>query len=95
MIKSYMDTLVQGETLECPVCKKQYKVNSDTLYIIKGGYTCSWNCFLKVIKEKSQQKESYSTENVNKPLFSVTKAVEEAPVKRKRGRPPKIREENK
>lgn len=90
-----MDTLVQGETLLCPVCKKEYKVNSDTLYIINGGYTCSWNCFLKVIHEKSQQKETYNTENVNKPLFSISRATEEAPVKRKRGRPPKIREENK
>lgn len=95
MTKSYMDILVQGEILDCPVCKKEYKVNSDTLYIINGGYTCSWNCFLKPIKEKSQQQESYSTENVNKPLFLINKSPEEVPVKRKRGRPPKIRKENK
>lgn len=42
--------------LICPVCGKGFKRNDDTKYIAAGGYTCSWNCFLKRVKAEHQEK---------------------------------------
>ena len=41
-----------GEVMQCSVCGKTFKVNDDTKYIINGGYTCSWQCFLKCHYER-------------------------------------------
>lgn len=35
-----------GEEIKCSVCGKQFKAHDDTKYIINGGYTCSWQCFV-------------------------------------------------
>lgn len=43
--------------LTCPVCNKEFKPTNDTKYIASGGYTCSWNCFLTVIKKREEEKE--------------------------------------
>lgn len=45
-----------GSGLECPVCGKKFTVKEDTNYIVKGGYTCSWECFLK--RERSLVKKA-------------------------------------
>ena len=42
--------------LVCPVCSKKFKPNEDTKYIAAGGYTCSWKCFLTVIKRHEEEK---------------------------------------
>lgn len=46
-----------SEVLVCSVCGKKFKVNKDTKYIISGGYTCSWKCFLKEAKKRSAEKK--------------------------------------
>lgn len=37
--------------LVCPICGKEFTRTDDTRYITHGAYTCSWECFLKAIKE--------------------------------------------
>lgn len=39
-------TPIKGELCVCPICKKEFKASDDTKYICRGGYTCSWGCFL-------------------------------------------------
>lgn len=53
--------------LICPVCGKEFKRNDDTKYIAAGGYTCSWNCFLKRVKTKKEENDEHKT-NVFRPL---------------------------
>ena len=43
--------------LICPVCEKEFKPNGDTKYIVYGGYTCSWKCFLTRVKEQESKKD--------------------------------------
>ena len=43
-------------TLICPVCGKEFEANDDTRYIVAGGYTCSWKCFLKEDKRLRDKK---------------------------------------
>ena len=40
----------KNESCVCPVCNKDFKASDDTKYIARGGYTCSWQCFLDPIK---------------------------------------------
>lgn len=42
--------------LTCPVCDKEFKPTADTCYIISGGYTCSWKCFLNEVKRREREK---------------------------------------
>lgn len=37
--------------LVCPICGKEFTRTDDTKYITHGAYTCSWECFLRTIKE--------------------------------------------
>lgn len=46
---------VTQELLTCPVCRKEFELNSDTKYIAAGGYTCSWECFLTVVKKQKDK----------------------------------------
>ena len=41
-----------GETLN-----KEFEANGDTRYIISGGYTCSWKCFLNEVKRREAKKQ--------------------------------------
>lgn len=50
--------------LVCPVCGKEFKRNDDTRYIVSGGYTCSWNCFLKRVKTKREENNDEHKTNV-------------------------------
>ena len=43
-----------GEVMQCSVCGKTFKANDDTKYIINGGYTGSWQCFLKCHYEREK-----------------------------------------
>lgn len=43
--------------LVCPVCGKEFKPTDDTKYIVRGGYTCSWQCFLTRSRERRKEKE--------------------------------------
>lgn len=47
-----------GDTVECPVCGKPFKVTVDSCCLIRGGYTCSWKCFLDEVKRREEQKKS-------------------------------------
>ena len=42
-------------TFTCPICGKEFEANNDTRYIIGGGYTCSWKCFLNESKKRSSE----------------------------------------
>ena len=44
---------IPQELLACPVCGKEFKPNDDTKYIVTGGHTCSWECFLTVVKRRT------------------------------------------
>lgn len=44
-------------SLICSVCGKEFKANDDTRYIIAGGYTCSWKCFLAEDKKRNANKQ--------------------------------------
>lgn len=45
-------------TFICSVCGKEFEADGDTRYIISGGYTCGWKCFLKEAKERDAIRES-------------------------------------
>ena len=49
--------IVIGEILICPVCGKSFKVSEDTKYIIAGGFTCDWKCFMVKAREPKQDKK--------------------------------------
>lgn len=58
---------IPQETLICPVCGKSFPPDDDTKYIASGGYTCSWKCFLTVVKRgesKRKENEKVEAENV-------------------------------
>ena len=50
------------EFLICPICKKEFKPNDDTKYIISGGYTCGWKCFLDEVKRREAKKKNMAGE---------------------------------
>lgn len=43
-----------AENFVCPICGKDFIRTDDMKYITHGGYTCSWECFLKAIREKPE-----------------------------------------
>ena len=64
------DTTSTDESLICTVCGNKFDPDDDTKYIIAGGYTCSWKCFLDETKrrdaeKKKEDKEKYK-ENKNR-----------------------------
>lgn len=54
------------ETLICTVCGKEFKVNDYTKYIINGGYTCSWKCFLNEAKRRDAERAKNDDDKVKK-----------------------------
>lgn len=50
----------QGEYV-CPICNKEFEANDDTRYVIHGGYTCSWGCFLNEVKRLEKEKNEDDT----------------------------------
>ena len=57
-MKNYIMSEMINEkgNLICPVCEKEFKPTADTKYIVSGGYTCSWKCFLKEVKQYEKDK---------------------------------------
>ena len=55
---SIPELLNEKGMLTCPVCGKEFKPNNDTKYIVRGGYTCSWQCFLTRLKERKEQEDT-------------------------------------
>ena len=53
-------------TLVCSVCEKEFEANDDTRYIIAGGYTCSWKCFLTESKQRYKIKQLEEKQKKNK-----------------------------
>lgn len=49
-----------SDKLICPVCGKEFIPNDDTNYIIAGGYTCNWKCFLDEAKRRDAAKQEKS-----------------------------------
>lgn len=45
------------EKLICPICGKEFAFNDDIRYIIAGGYTCSWKCFLDESKRRAAARQ--------------------------------------
>ena len=43
-------------TLICTVCGNEFEITDDTKYIIAGGYTCSWKCFLNEMHKRNKEK---------------------------------------
>lgn len=54
-----LEILPNGTPLVCPVCGKNFKATDTTRFVIKGSYTCSWQCFktqhIKDNKERWEQ----------------------------------------
>lgn len=69
-----------GQVVNCSVCGKEFPIDEETNYYCNGGFPCSWECFLKNIK--NNQKLEKSDENI------VLNNTSEEP-KKKRGRPKK------
>lgn len=46
-----------GDNLVCPVCNKEFRATADIKYIAKGGYTCSWKCFLARVREVETERK--------------------------------------
>lgn len=40
-----------GNSYICPVCEKEFVFTKEHMYIAKGGYVCSWRCFLDHVKQ--------------------------------------------
>ena len=51
----------------CPVCGQPFVKTEEHCYIAKGDYTCSWHCFLKVVKESEVIKRMKREQEVDKP----------------------------
>ena len=47
-----------GEELFCPVCGQLFKATEYTKYIIKGEYTCSWECFFNETQSRDAATKS-------------------------------------
>lgn len=64
------NSLYPQGTLVCPVCNKGFQANDDTRYIISGGYTCSWKCFLNESKRRDslRQKDNNNKNKKNKKI---------------------------
>lgn len=54
------------KTLICTVCGEEFEPNDDTKYIIAGGYTCSWKCFLNEAKRRDAEKKEKGKDKNNK-----------------------------
>jgi hypothetical protein len=52
------------KTLTCPVCGEEFEVTDDTKYIIAGGYTCSWKCFLNEMYRRKEKNDKDRKGNV-------------------------------
>jgi len=50
-----VDYLIIGNKYICSVCEKQFVATEDDKYIINGGYTCSWKCFLQEFRKHQKQ----------------------------------------
>lgn len=55
----------QGKLI-CSVCNKEFEANDDTRYIISGGYTCSWKCFLNESKRRDALRQKDDKNKINK-----------------------------
>lgn len=53
-----------NNTLICPVCGKRFLPNDDSKYLIGKEYTCSWDCFLKKVKEKYNENDRRTNADV-------------------------------
>ena len=53
-----------NNTLICPVCGKRFLPNDDSKYLIGKEYTCSWDCFLKKVKEKYNENDRRTNTDV-------------------------------
>ena len=55
-----------NNTLICPVCGKRFLPNDDSKYLIGKEYTCSWDCFLKKVKEKYNENDRCTNTDVKR-----------------------------
>lgn len=53
------------KTLTCSVCGEEFEVTDDTKYIIAGGYTCSWKCFLNEMYRRKEKNDKDRKGNVS------------------------------
>lgn len=44
------DVPVTIDKCVCPVCKKEFVKDETHKFILKEGYTCSWECFRRRVK---------------------------------------------
>lgn len=55
-LTSLMCDIDDNTDLVCPVCGNEFKPNTNTRYIISGGYVCDWQCFRQEVKRKYEEK---------------------------------------
>ena len=53
-----LESLYPKGSYTCPICNKEFEATEDTRYIIGGGYTCSWKCFLTEHRKREAEKEA-------------------------------------
>ena len=48
---------VKGQSYVCPVCGNTFVATDEHKYVICGGFTCSWKCFLSATKNIEKNKK--------------------------------------
>lgn len=61
-----------GEQYICPICNEEFTFTEDSCYVAKGGYTCSWKCFLTYTKSLPPKEIPIKEKKIRKTLFAWT-----------------------
>lgn len=64
-----------GSEQVCSVCGKIYKFSEENKYICNSGYTCTWACFLKHVKEQDAAKKAAKEQKAIEQLVETTSVV--------------------
>lgn len=72
-----------GADCICPICEKHFKFSEDSKFFIKGGYTCSKECFIKRTYEVSNLK---AEENKDEESTDITVPFVTEKTTKKRGK---------
>ena len=70
-----VDELIIGKKYICPHCKKEFVANENHKYILRDGYTCSWECFKAGIE--ARKKATEETVEDNSTISKYTPLTEE------------------
>ena len=84
-----------GERLICPVCKSPFKFGPEHKFVRADAFVCSWKCFLKRDDPPPANLDEtpFGPSGERLILDELDLEPKPEPVKKKRGRPRKQKEE--